>query len=83
MQKNVTHKFNYKKAVNNRYKPIYHGVHKMVALLHTISKEQVSYDNYYNSACFEAIYKELLCLDVVDLLDYDRYERWLEDGGRY
>lgn len=83
MQKKVLHKFNYTKAVNNRYKPTYNKMNKIGKSLHTISKEQLDYDSYYNSSCYLEIYKELLLLNQVDLLDYDRYERWLDDGGRY
>ena len=84
MPKISTHKFNYKKAVNNRYKSASGFMHKNVNILHSISKEEYLYRQYYGSQdIFLKILEECKMLDVAESTDYFRYERWLDDGGRY
>jgi hypothetical protein len=83
MQKPSLYKFNYKKAVNNRYKPSKSCTHNVGLILHNISKEHESYIRYYADPCILSIMQQMSVLDTADLLDYERYERWLGDGGRY
>ena len=82
MQKNIHIKFNYKKAVNNRYNYKIFTANKSLKVLHIVSKEQLKYKNYYTSGCFNNVMQDLQELDRADFVDYENYERWLDNGGR-
>jgi hypothetical protein len=80
----VQHKFNIKKAVNNRYKPTKAVLHNLPHTLHNISREEYQFLSYYSSTdtLSNIVYDNML-YEYIESVDYDRYERWLEDGGRY
>ena len=59
MQKNIHIKFNYKKAVNNRYNYKIFTPNKSLKVLHIVSKEQLQYKNYYTSGCFNNVMQDL------------------------
>lgn len=77
-------KFNIAKAVNNRYKPIRKLMHKSTKILHIVSREEYQYMAYYGDIdTLSNIIKENMIFDYIQSVDYERYERWLKNGGRY
>ena len=77
-------KFNYKKAVNNRYKSTNLSMHKLTKTWHSISREDYLYKSYYDDVDIcSLLLQECRLYNYAESADYERYERWLNNGGRY
>ena len=78
----INSKFNIKKAVNNRYKPARGVMHNIPYILHNISREEYQYLSYFSDAdTLSKIILDNMVFEYVESVDYDKYERWLKDGG--
>ena len=77
-------KFNINKAVNNRYKPTRGVMHNIPCILHNISREEYRYLSYFSDTdTLSKVILDNVAFEYIESVDYDRYERWLKDGGRY
>ena len=84
MSKRIISKFNKVKSVNNIIKSI-DATHKNMGILHSMSRGD-RLDIIYRqemSKISSILLEENSIFEQSETIDFNQYERWLIDGGRY